>query len=99
MVEQVLAPGAGLLEDPSVDRRGAVDEPALRARTHHRGTANPALMQARKPVQRVPFWHRYAGAPGTGGGTWGRSYSARMSMRRWCRSALDHSALRKARMI
>ena len=33
VVEQVLAPGGGLLEDPSVDRGGAVGEPALRAAT------------------------------------------------------------------
>ena len=57
VVKQVLAPGGGLLEDPSVDRGGTVDEPALRAGHHDRGTAEPALMQPGEPVQRVALWH------------------------------------------
>ena len=57
VVEQVLAPGGRLLQDPAVDRSGAVDEPALRAGHHHRGAAEPALMQPGQPVQRVAFWH------------------------------------------
>jgi hypothetical protein len=57
LVKQVLAPGGGLLEDSSVDRCGAVDEPALRAGDHHGGTAESTLVQPGEPVQGVAFWH------------------------------------------
>src|SRR3954452_25362055 len=50
VVKQVLAPGGGLLQDSPADRGGAVDEPALRTRHHHRGAAEPALMQPGQPV-------------------------------------------------
>ena len=65
----------------------------------HRRAAEPTLMQPGQPVQGVAFRHPYAGAPGTGGATCVFSYSARMSIRRWCRSAFDHSAARKASTI
>src|SRR6476659_6452856 len=61
VVKQVLAPGGRLFHDPSVDRSGTVDEPPLRAGHHHRGTAEPALLQPGQPVQRVTFWHAQSG--------------------------------------
>ena len=36
---------------------GAVDEPALWAGHHHRGPAEPTLMQPGEPVQGVAFRH------------------------------------------
>ena len=44
VMEQVLAPGAGLLEDPPVHRGGAVDESTLRAGYQHRRATEAALV-------------------------------------------------------
>jgi len=72
VVEEVLAPCAGALQDPAVDNGGRPGESALRARHRHRRTGETALMQPGQPVQGVPFGHGQpavgVSGPGTGGG-------------------------------
>jgi hypothetical protein len=96
VVEQMLAPSSRAPQHLTVNR--VRREAALWTRNRHRRTGITSLMQPGKSVQGMPFGHGGypAGAPGTGGGWWVRSYSSRMSIRRWWRSAFDHGVVKNA---
>jgi len=85
VMKQVLSPRGGLSQFLPVD--GGRREPALRTGHPHRSTRVAPLMKPGQSMQGMPFGH--AGypplAPGTGGAWWVRSYSSRMSIRRWWR--------------
>ena len=86
-VQQMLPPRLCRLQYEAVYQRGTRGETPLRAAHFDSGSAVPALMQPREPVQSVALGHRQAGlsaagAPGTAGASPVRSYSDRMSMRR-----------------
>src|ERR1700722_2183430 len=96
VVKQMLSPRGGLSQLLPVD--GCRREPALRTGHPYRSARVTPLLAPGQSMKDSPFGHPGPPplAPGTGGGWWVRSYSSRMSIRRWWRSAFDHGVVKNA---
>jgi hypothetical protein len=64
VVEQVLAVRLRADQHPTVQTGRFGGEPALRAAHRDRGAGEPAPVQPREPVERVPLGHQASGSAG-----------------------------------